>query len=76
MKRSYLEMIYLKKRTDHSLKTYKKQKKKNYCNRLYKKEKKKVFSSLNISFVKDNKLFWNTVKPFFSNKGNLGHKTS
>ena len=41
-----------------------------------KKKRKKIFSSLNTSFVKDNKLFWNTVKPFFSNKGNLGHKTN
>ena len=49
---------------------YKKQK--NYCNRLYKKEGKKFFSSLSPSFVKDNNLFWKTVKPFFLNKGNLG----
>ena len=70
MRRSYLEKIYLKKRTDHCLKAYKKQK--NYCSRLYKKERKNFFSSLNPSFVKDNKLFWKTVKPFFSNKGDLG----
>ena len=44
-RRSYLEKIYFKKRTDHSLKAYKKQK--NYCNRLYKKESKNSFSSLN-----------------------------
>ena len=70
MRRSYLEKIYLKKRTDHCLKAYKKQK--NYCSRLYKKERKNFFSSLNLSFVEDNKLFWKTVKPFFSNKGDLG----
>ena len=70
MRRSYLEKIYLKKRTDQCLKAYKKQK--NYCSRLYKKERKNFFSSLNPSFVKDNKLFWKTVKPFFSNKGDLG----
>ena len=70
MRRSYLEKIYFKKRTDHSLKAYKKQK--NYYSRLYKKERKNSFSSLNPSFVKDNKLFWKTVKPFFLNKGDLG----
>ena len=70
MRRSYLEKIYLKKRTDHCLKAYKKQK--NYCSRLYKKERKNFFSCLNPSFVKNNKLFWKTLKPFFSNKGNLG----
>ena len=70
MRRSYLEKIYLKKRTDQCLKAYKKQK--NYCSWLYKKERKNFFSSLNPSFVKDNKLFWKTVKHFFSNKGHLG----
>ena len=70
MKRSYLENIYLKKRTDQCLKAYKKQK--NYCSRLYKKERKNFFSSLNPSAVKDNKLFWKTVKPFFLDKGDLG----
>ena len=74
MRRSYLEKVYFKKRTDHSLKAYKKQK--NYSSRLYKKERKTIFSSLNLSYVKDNKLFWKTVKSFFSNKEDLGHKTS
>ena len=68
----YLEQIYLKKQTDHSLKSYKKQRR-NYCSRLYKKVRKKnFFSTLNLSFVEDNKLFGKTVKLFFSNKGNLG----
>ena len=39
---------------------------------LLKSKEKNFFSSLNPSLVKDNKLFWKTVKPFFSNKGNLG----
>ena len=40
---------------------------------LWKTNRSKIFfSSLNPSFVKDNKLFWKTVKPFFSNKGDLG----
>ena len=67
MKRSYLENLYFKRRTDHSLRNYKKQK--NYCSRLYKKERKNFFNKLNTSFVSDNKLFWKTVKPFFSNNG-------
>ena len=70
MERSYLEKIYFKKRTDHSLKAYEKQNK--YCSRLCKKERKNFFGSLNPSFVKDNKLFSKIVKPFFSNKGNFG----
>ena len=67
MKRSYLENLHLKKRADHSLRNYTKQKK--YCSKLYKKERKNFFNNLNTSFVLDNKLFWKTVKPFFSNKG-------
>ena len=59
-----------KKKTDQSLRAYKKQK--NYCSRLYKKERKKFFNGLNPSFVTDNKLFWKTVKPFFLDKGNYG----
>ena len=51
MKRSYLEKLYFKMRTENSLKTYKKQK--NYCSRLYKKERKELFNNLNPSFVKD-----------------------
>ena len=31
-----------------------------------------MFNSLNPSFVKDNKHFQKTVKPFFSNKGDRG----
>ena len=56
MRRSYLEKVYFKKRTDLSLKAYKKQK--IYCSRLYKKERKIFFSSLNPTFVKANKLFF------------------
>ena len=67
LRRSYLENIYFIKRTDKSLRAYKKQK--NYWNKLYKKEREKFFNKLNPSFVNDNKLFWKTVKPFFSNKG-------
>ena len=39
--------------------------------RFYKNERKKFFNKLNPSFVNDNKLFWKTVKPFFSNKGSF-----
>ena len=67
MKRSYLENLYFKKHTDHSLRNYKKQR--NYYSRIYKKERKNFLNKLNTSFVPDNKLFWKTVKPFSSNKG-------
>ena len=70
MRRSYLENVYFKNRTENSLRAFEKQK--SFCSRLYKKESKRFFNSLNLSFVKDNKLFWKTVKPFFSNKGDHG----
>ena len=69
MRRSYLENVYFKKRTDKSLRAYKKQK--NYCSRLYKKEHKKLFNKLNPSFGNDNIVVLEN-KPFFSNKGSSG----
>ena len=71
MRRFYLlEKVYCKNKSEKSFKAYKK--KKSSCSRLYKKERKRFFNNLNPSFVTDNKLFWKTIKPFFSNKGNYG----
>ena len=55
MKRSQLEKIYFKKRTQESFKKYKKQK--NYCSRLYKREIKSFFESVNSNKITDNKTF-------------------
>ena len=60
---------YILKTTRNWLKTYKGQR--NYYSRLYKKERKEFFNNLNPSFVKDNNIFWKTIKPFFSDKTNL-----
>ena len=70
MRRSHLEKVYYKNKSEKSFKAYKKQK--NFCCRLYKKERKRFFNNLTPSFVADNKLFWKKIKPFFSNKGNCG----
>ena len=70
MRRSYLEKVYYKNKSEKSFKAYKKQK--NFCSRLYKKERKRFFNNLTPLFVTDNKLFWKTIKTFFSNKGNYG----
>ena len=72
MKRSRLENNNRETLTEKSLKAYKKQK--NYVSRLYKKERKMFFNSLNPSVISDNRKFWKTVKPLFSNKGNYGNK--
>ena len=70
MRRSHLEKVYYKYKSEKSFKAYEKQK--NFCSRLYKKERKRFFNNLNPHFVTDNKLLWKTIKPFFSNKGNYG----
>ena len=66
MKRSQLDKIYFKKRTQESFKKYKKQKK--YCSRLYKRERKSFFESIDSSEITDNKTFWKNIQPFFSEK--------
>ena len=45
---------------------------KNKCNNLLKKSKKKYFQE-NANEGLSNKSFWNTVKPFISNKGTLSN---
>ena len=67
MRRSYLENKFYKNRSAENKKAFKK----NffYCNRLYKRERKSFYSQLNLKNVTDNKKFWATVNPFFSNKG-------
>ena len=64
MKRSRLKNIYLRNKTDASAKIYKRQR--NKCVSLLKKAKKSFFGNLNPSAICDNKNFWKTVKPLFS----------
>ena len=66
MKRSRLRNKFLRDRTDISREEYKKQR--NLCVSLLKKAKKDHFANLDIKPVTDNKKFWQTVKPLFSNK--------
>ena len=68
MKRSELENKFYKKPSVENKKFFKKQK--NYCNRLYKRERLKFYKKLEINNLTDNKKFWRTMNPFFSNKGN------
>ena len=44
---------------------------KNYCNNLTRTTKKNFFQSVTKSDFANNKKFWNTVKPFLTNKGFL-----
>ena len=47
------------------------QKAKNYCNNLSKSTKKKYFEKVTKKGFVNNRAFWNTVKPFLTNKGFL-----
>ena len=67
MKRSELERKYYKNSSPENNKAYRKQK--NLCSKLYKRERKKYYSNLDIKNITDNKKFWKTMKPFFSEKG-------
>ena len=70
MNRSSLEHKFYKCQTIENHQAYKKQN--NYCNRLYKRERRKYYSNLDLKTITDNKKFWNTTKPLFSNKGGEG----
>ena len=47
------------------------QKAKNYCNNLSKSTKRKYFEKVTKKCFVNNRAFWNTVKPFLTNKGFL-----
>ena len=65
MRRSFLKNKYQKLKTDEAHKAFKKQK--NYTNRLLKKEQIKYWGNLDLKNYLDNKRFFDTVKPLFSN---------
>ena len=66
MKRTRLRNKYLKSKSEQDLATYKIQR--NKCVALLKKTKKSYFSNLSASDICDNKKFWKTVKPMFTEK--------
>ena len=66
MKRSKLRNDFLKDRNDASQSAYRKQR--NLCVTLLRKAKKQYFSNLEPKLITDNKKFWKSVKPLFSDK--------
>ena len=70
-RRSALENKYYKNKILETAIMFKKQK--NYTKKLIKKEKK-YFSNLTMNNYTDNKKFWKTVKPLFSNYGGGSQK--
>ena len=67
MTRSRLENKYLKTKLFSGKDMFKKQR--NYCNRLYKRERKRFYKNIDLKNITDNKKFWGTMKPFFTDKG-------
>ena len=66
MTRTRLLNKFRKEKTKENKDAYNKQR--NYCVSLIRKTKKDFFNSLDVKKITDNKQFWKTVKPFFSNK--------
>ena len=72
MRRSQLRIKYLKIRSETSRLAYPKQR--NLCVSLLRKTKKDYYANLNEKDIADNKKFWQTVKPLFSDKEKLKEK--
>ena len=66
MKRSRLRNKFLNTKSDIDRKACNKQR--NLCVSLIRSEKRKFFSNIKTSDITDNKTFWKTVKPFFTDK--------
>ena len=66
MVRSKLRNKFLKLKTEENRLAYAKQR--NYCVKLLQRKKRQYFENLNLSSITDNKLFWKTVSPLFTEK--------
>ena len=72
MHRSKLKNRFNKCRTYENWCNYKTQR--NYCVSLFRKTKQQYFKNLNLNDVTGNKIFWQTVKPYFNEKGSGSDK--
>ena len=66
MKRSKIWNTFNKKRYSEKLAKYKRQR--NICSNILKSTKKAFLETLNVNEITDNRKFWKTVKPFFTDK--------
>ena len=72
MLRSKLKNKFNEERNHINWCKYKRQR--NRCLSILRKTKKKYFNSSNIKQISDNKLFWKSLKPFYSDKGSNSSK--
>ena len=66
MHRKKLRNRYIKSRTEDNLKAFKTQR--NFCVKLLRKTKSDYYRNLDLGDLADNRKFWRTVKPVFSNE--------
>ena len=69
MKISKLRNKFNKERNAKNWFDYKQQR--NYCSNLWKESKTRHFNNLNVKDVTENKRFWKTIKPFFTDKNKI-----
>ena len=62
----YRSYRYTTQRSSENWQNYKRQC--NICSNILRSTKKTFFEALNINEINDNKKFWKTVKPFFTDK--------
>ena len=67
MNRSRLKNKFIKDPNIINKNNFRKQR--NYVVNLLRKEKKRYYNNLNLNKITDNRKFWQTIKPFFSDKG-------
>ena len=72
MLRTRLRNRYNKDQTVENWNKFRKHR--NSCAKLFRREKRNYYNNLDISLVTDNKKFWKTVKPFFSDKLQTNNK--
>ena len=72
MERTRLRDRYLKMPSAENNDLYKRQR--NLCTSLIRKIKRTYYNNLDSKNILDNKKFWNTVKPLFSEKNHMCHK--
>ena len=66
MHRSKLKNTFNKNPTEMNEKNFKRHR--NYCVNLLKKEKKQYYNNLDMKILSDNRKFWKSIKPLFSEK--------
>ena len=66
MNHSRLLNRFRKKKTEATRSAFKRQIK--FCVKLLKKTEKEFYNKLNIKYISENKLFWKTIKPYFTYK--------